>query len=255
MMIGTCERRADLAAHVDARDPGSITSSRTSAGRTASKRSSASTPSAAVSTRKPSRCRARPRSASRYDCSSSTTRISGGSAISALLDEVSGATAAVTIGIREPERRALALARLDGDVAAVRLGDVADDREPEPGAAGAAAAGLVDAVEALEDPLEVARRDPDAVVADLDRRPSRRRPRALHRDRLPGSEYLTALSSRFAIALTTWRRSHVERRVARRSTSQRDAGRGSGRGARGRPRRRRARRPATGSRIGAPAPR
>ena len=46
--------------------------------------------------------------------------------------------------------------------------------EPEAGAAGVAAAGPVDAVEALEDPLEVACRDPDAVVAhrDRDRSPS-----------------------------------------------------------------------------------
>ena len=56
-----------------------------------------------------------------------------------------------------------------GDVAAVRLRDVAHDREPEPGAAGVAAARPVDAVEALEDAFEVARRDPDAVVAHDER--------------------------------------------------------------------------------------
>ena len=69
----------------------------------------------------------------------------------------------------ERERRAFALARLHGDLAAVRLGDVADDRQPEPGAAGVAAAGAVDPVEAFEDALEVAGRDADAVIAHDER--------------------------------------------------------------------------------------
>ena len=59
----------------------------------------------------------------------------------------------------------------DGDLAAVRLRDVADDRETETGAAGVAAARPVDAVEALEDALEIARRDPDAVIAHDERDP------------------------------------------------------------------------------------
>ena len=71
----------------------------------------------------------------------------------------------------EREHRALAFARLHGDVAAVRLRDVAHDRETEPGAAGVAAARAVDAVEPLEDPFEIARRDPDAVVAHDERDP------------------------------------------------------------------------------------
>ena len=53
----------------------------------------------------------------------------------------------------------------------MRLRDVAHDREAEAGSAGLAAARAVDAVEALEDPLEVARRDADAVVAHDDRDP------------------------------------------------------------------------------------
>ena len=43
---------------------------------------------------------------------------------------------------------------------------MAHDRQPEPGAAGVPAARLVDAVEALEDPVEVGDRDADALVGD-----------------------------------------------------------------------------------------
>ena len=64
---------------------------------------------------------------------------------------------------------------LDPDLAPVVAGDVADDGEAEAGAAGLAAAGPVDPVEALEDPLEVAARDADAVVAHLDVDPACRR--------------------------------------------------------------------------------
>ena len=46
---------------------------------------------------------------------------------------------------------------LDPHLAAVVAGDVAHDREAQAGAAGLAAAGPVDPVEALEDALEVAR--------------------------------------------------------------------------------------------------
>ena len=45
------------------------------------------------------------------------------------------------------------------------LRDVPDDREPETGSSGLPAASTVHAVEALEDAFEVARRDPDAVIA------------------------------------------------------------------------------------------
>ena len=66
----------------------------------------------------------------------------------------------------EGERGALALAGAHGDLAAVVGGDVADDGQAEPGAAGVAAAGPVDPVEALEDAVEVAGRDADALVGD-----------------------------------------------------------------------------------------
>ena len=87
-------------------------------------------------------------------------------------------------------------------------GDVADDGQAEPGAAGVAAAGAVDPVEALEDALEVAAGDADAVVAHGDVDPARRRcgPVTSHRAD-PGSLYFTALSSRLVTAETSWRRS------------------------------------------------
>ena len=46
------------------------------------------------------------------------------------------------------------------------VGHVAHDGEPEPGAARDAAAAVVDPVETLEDPVEVAGGDADAVVLD-----------------------------------------------------------------------------------------
>ena len=49
---------------------------------------------------------------------------------------------------------------VDGHAAAVRLGDVLDDRQAEARAAEVAAAGLVDAVEPLEEPRQVLARMP-----------------------------------------------------------------------------------------------
>ena len=107
----------------------------------------------------------------------------------------------------QDERRALALLRRHEHVAAVVGGDVADDRQAEPGAAGVAAAGPVDAVEALEDAVEVAR--PGCRCRG--RRPSARPTRPSTRTRtctlLPGSLYLTAFSTRLPSADTSWRRS------------------------------------------------
>src|SRR5690349_9077516 len=68
----------------------------------------------------------------------------------------------------EGEGRALAHPGVDVDHAFVVVDDVADDGEPEAGPARLAAAGVVDAVEPLEHPLEVARRDADAVVDHRD---------------------------------------------------------------------------------------
>jgi hypothetical protein len=54
------------------------------------------------------------------------------------------------------ERGALAFARLDPYFPAVRLRDVPYDRQAKACAPGRTAAGSVDAIEALEDPLEIA---------------------------------------------------------------------------------------------------
>src|SRR6185295_19824534 len=70
----------------------------------------------------------------------------------------------------DPERRALAEPARDLDLAAVRLGDVLDDREAEPGPPLLAGAPLVDPIEALEDARQGLLRDPDAGVLDLDAR-------------------------------------------------------------------------------------
>ena len=58
-----------------------------------------------------------------------------------------------------------------------------------------------DAVEALEDPLQLGRRDADAAVVDAHRDRARRRLVELDRDPAPrAGEYLTALSTRFQTA-------------------------------------------------------
>src|SRR5216684_4290497 len=56
----------------------------------------------------------------------------------------------------QPEGGTLPLDRLDGDITAVGLCHVANDRESEAGAAGVATAGVIDPIEALEDPLVIA---------------------------------------------------------------------------------------------------
>ena len=86
-------------------------------------------------------------------------------------------------------------------------GDVADDREPEPRAAGVAAAGLVDPVEALEDAVDVASGNPDPLVGDhdLDRRLGDASKRTWT---TPSSLlYLTAFSTRLPTADVSWPRS------------------------------------------------
>ena len=69
---------------------------------------------------------------------------------------------------------------------------------PEPGAAGVAAAGPVDAVEALEDPVDGRGRDADAVVGDHELDPAR--PRRATRDlhAAAGSLYLTRVLDQVA---------------------------------------------------------
>ena len=84
---------------------------------------------------------------------------------------------------------------LDAHLAAVVAGDVADDGQAEAGAAGLAAAGPVDPVEALEDPLEVATGMPMpwSATGELDPPGRRRGPLTTVE---PASVYFTAFSSR-----------------------------------------------------------
>src|SRR5690606_33507747 len=124
---------------------------------------SASAPSRATCTRKPSFFRPMVRASTKFS-SSSTTRTVGASATAGLL--VGG-------GHRDEreaqgEGRALSLPGGHQDLAPVGAGDVADDRQAEARAPGVPAAGLVDPVEALEDPVQLGARDPDAQVLDDD---------------------------------------------------------------------------------------
>src|SRR5687768_1965811 len=72
-------------------------------------------------------------------------------------------------GEPEGEGAALALFALDGDRAAVLLGDLAGAGQADPLAVDLA--DVVGAVVRLEQPRQVVRRDADTVVADLHRRP------------------------------------------------------------------------------------
>ena len=68
----------------------------------------------------------------------------------------------------EVERRALALAALRPDAAAMQLDELLADGEPEAGAVGLLGERVVEPLERLEQALEVDRRDPDAGVGDRD---------------------------------------------------------------------------------------
>ena len=99
----------------------------------------------------------------------------------------------------------------DPDPPAVRLGDRAHDREPDPGALVAAAA-VEPAREAREDPPLLARRDPGAGVADPDRRLGRRRRSRRCRSRRRRSVWATAFWARFMTAwVSRWRSATIER--------------------------------------------
>ncbi len=64
----------------------------------------------------------------------------------------------------QSEGRPFAFPGLHVDPPLVVVGHVANDRKAEPGPAGVTAAAVVDPVEALEDPVEVAGRDADPVI-------------------------------------------------------------------------------------------
>src|SRR3979490_2346055 len=67
----------------------------------------------------------------------------------------------------ERERGTDTFLRLNKNAALVVHGNVANDRQPETGAAGVATACPVDAVEPLENAVEVSLRDSDAFITDL----------------------------------------------------------------------------------------
>src|ERR1700716_446872 len=67
----------------------------------------------------------------------------------------------------ERERGTETFLTLNNNGALVVQGNVANDRHPETGAAGVATAGPVNAVEPLENSVEVSLRDSDAFIADL----------------------------------------------------------------------------------------
>ena len=109
------------------------------------------------------------------DSSSSTTstRVTGSSscgvarAVRGVRRRRVGVGASPNVGGQpQGERRAGPSLAPHGDLAAVVGGDVLDDRQAEPGAAGGAGTGRVDAVEALEDALQVLVGDADALVGD-----------------------------------------------------------------------------------------
>ena len=177
MMIGTDERvRSSRHTSVPGR-PGSIRSSSTRSAPSRSKAASASRPSAAISVSYPSR-RSRNESGSLSDGSSSTIRMR----VTSLLRAVVGESADVAWVVRRAGRRgrlrrlgkpdgeggSAALLRPHPHLAAVVLHGVLDDAEAEAGAAGVAAAGVVDAEEALEHAVALALGDADALVGDGD---------------------------------------------------------------------------------------
>src|SRR5690606_24917411 len=166
MMIGTWDRLRSSRHTSTPEMCGSITSSSTRSGCTASNTSSASAPSRATLTRNPSRLSPMVRASTKESSSSTTSTVGSGAlmVLSACLVGDGHGTRAE----REPqrERGALPLLGVEEDLAVVVLDDVAHDGQPEPGAAGLAAAGPIHPVEPLEDPLEVPAGDADAVIPD-----------------------------------------------------------------------------------------
>ena len=184
MMIGTAERALIARQTSIPESFGSMRSSRTRSGWTASNLLSASGPSRAIVTSNPSRaesehervderllvfckenrdgvpCRARP--LERLSDSDITAHRVWG------LREL-GLSGSLQLVLRrhdELEGGSLTLSRLDLDAPLVVGCHMPDDRKAEPGPTGLAAPALVDPVEALEDAVEVTRRDPDSVIDD-----------------------------------------------------------------------------------------
>src|SRR4051812_15318835 len=153
---------------------GSITSRSTRSGFTTSNRSRACAPSRATCTRNPSRRRPTVKASMKLSSSSTTSTVVSVTLTrsTCFLQERHGDRPG-TDGDAQREGGAPAFLRGDRHAATVVGGHVAHDGETQAGAARLAAAGPVDPVEALEDPVEIASGDPDAAVAhhDVDPRP------------------------------------------------------------------------------------
>ena len=79
-------------------------------------------------------------------------------------------------GQSQLEPCALAVARADGDMSAMRADDFGDDREPEAATAGVAGASLIKSDEPIKHPLTIGCWDSGAIVGDLQNRVARFRP-------------------------------------------------------------------------------
>src|SRR5687768_15292426 len=157
MMIGTCERRRSSRHTSMPETLGSMTSSSTMSGRVESNRARASAPSRAACTRKPSRFRPTVRASTKDSSSSTTNTVDVDSGTLCFLPFGDGGNH-LTGGRSwdgKGEDRALAFARLDAHLSAVVVSHVPHDRQPQSGTPSVAGPGPVDAVEALEDAIEV----------------------------------------------------------------------------------------------------
>ena len=120
---------------------------------------------------------------------------------------------------REGAAGALALCTLTDPPCAAR--DQFDDAEAETDAGGRAGQSLIDAIEAAEDPPLFARRDPDAVVLDVEGDRRRAILAARTTIRFSSGVYFSALSSRLMSAVTSRPRRPDRRQVGGTSTAAR----------------------------------
>ena len=108
---------------------------------------------------------------------------------------------------RDHERAAVWRRVLDRHLAAVSLGDVLDEREPDAAAAHVLAVRRAPAHEALEDALAVVRSDAGTAIGHADLERVRRVRRTTTSTLLPSAAYLSALSTRLMTAISMARSS------------------------------------------------
>src|SRR4051812_3256608 len=166
MMIGTRERERS-SRHTSMPDTlGSITSSRTMSGWVASKRARASAPSRAAWTRNPSRLSPTVKASTNDSSSSTTITVAASATRSFPFTRGLPADRAHACCRRDSKREygSLAFPRYHAHPSLVIVGHVPDDCQAESGTTSVACAGPVDPVKALEDAVEVAGGNADAVV-------------------------------------------------------------------------------------------